>query len=66
MEALELQRIREENIKISRFIKSWQLKNDILNFSRLEDFNAKFKKDFNSFIEANDFHKDNIELFKIK
>lgn len=53
----------EENKKVQRFIKNWQLSNEIINFNSLEDFNNKFKKDMNNFLSNGDFSDETIKLF---
>lgn len=58
--------MQNENLKIQSYIKNWQIKNNILDFDSLEDFNYKFKKDFNLFLNSNDFCIENINLFTVK
>jgi hypothetical protein len=53
----------EENKKVERFIKNWQLRNDIIDFNSLEEFNNKFKKDMNNFLSNGDFSDETIKLF---
>jgi len=63
---MEANKMQDENLRIQKYIKNWQLRNEILNFDSLESFNAKFKKDFNSFLNSNDFCQENINLFTVK
>lgn len=53
----------EENKRVERFIKNWQLRNEIINFDSLEEFNNKFKKDMNNFLSNGDFSQETVKLF---
>ena len=58
--------IKEENEQVQKFIKKWQLKNEIINFNSLEDFNNKFKKDMNDFLDNGGFSDECSKLFYFK
>lgn len=56
----------KENKRVQMFIKNWQVNNDILNFESIEFFNSKFKKDFNHFLNSNDFSEETKNIFLIQ
>lgn len=57
--------IKNENEKVLKFIKDWQSKNEYKK-ENLKEYNAKFNKDFNSFLGKNNFSKETLDLFKIE
>lgn len=57
--------IMVENYNIKSYIKQWQIKNSIIDYSSLESYNAKFKKEFNNYLNLNNFSEENIKLFTI-
>ena len=58
--------LQEENEQVQKFIKKWQLKNEIINFDSLEDFNNKFRKDMNEFLDDGGFSDETSKLFYFK
>lgn len=54
---------REQHVKISNYIKAWQLENIYTKESPLKEHNEKFKKDFNAFLNENDFDQEIKNLY---
>jgi hypothetical protein len=55
-------KLLKENTLISNFIKNWQKSNKC---KELKTHNAKFKKEFNEFLNKNKFCKTTIQIFEI-
>lgn len=54
---------RRQHVKISNFIKAWQIDNVYTKESVLKGHNEKFKKDFNAFLDENDFDQEIKDLY---
>jgi hypothetical protein len=52
-----------EHAKIYSFIENWRVKNEY-NPITLEEYNAKFRKEFNQFLDQSDFSEEIIKLNK--
>jgi len=59
----ESEKARAEAVKVSRFIEDWQKANPYNG--NLSDHNAKFKAEFNLFLQSGDFSQRTVGLFKI-
>ena len=57
--------LNKENDTILHWIKEWQSKNDY-NPIALDEYNAKFKKEFNHFLKNGNFDKDTVSIFLVE
>lgn len=57
------ERLQAENKAVLSFINDWQSKNEY-NPRFLDEYNAKFRAEFNHFLENSNFHTDIVEFFK--
>lgn len=62
---MENQTSRKEAIKVSEYIKTWQSENPFEGFKNLDESDAKFKKDFNAFLNSGEFSESTKQLFSI-
>lgn len=58
------ERLLSENKKVMNFINEFRDKNDYNPIS-LDEYNAKFKKEFNHFLENSNFLDETVQLFKV-
>jgi len=61
---LKVKETLKENEKVLNFIIDWESKNEYKKES-LKKYNYRFTKEFNFFLNNNNFSKDTIELFQI-
>lgn len=61
---MNTERILSENKKVMDFINEFRNKNEYNPIS-LDEYNAKFKKEFNHFLENSNFSDAVVQLFKI-
>ncbi len=60
---LSIETVLSENEKIQNFISDWRNKNNY-DPKFINEYNAKFKAEFNHFLNSNDFSEEAINLFK--
>ena len=59
----KIETLRKENKQVLEFIKVWQSKNEY-NPIALDEYNAKFKKEFEHYLNNSNLSKETIESYK--
>lgn len=62
---MKTRKIYLENLKVKQFIENWQSENPFEGFKNFNESNAKFKKDFNAFLNSGEFSESTKQLFLI-
>lgn len=61
--AEEVQQVVNENNQVLNWIETWQAKNDYTP-KFLDEYNAKFKAEFNDYLDTSNLSESTIKLFK--